>query len=54
MLLRANAVEREPPLGELKLAMQCGGSDGHSGISCNPALGYGEEEFCPWDLGIML
>jgi altronate hydrolase len=24
----------------LKLAMQCGGSDGHSGISCNPALGH--------------
>jgi altronate hydrolase len=41
VLPQANAVEREPiPLGELKLAMQCGGSDGHSGISCNPALGY--------------
>lgn len=40
-LPQANAVEREPvPLRELKLAMQCGGSDGHSGISCNPALGY--------------
>jgi len=37
----ANAVKREPvPLRELKLAMQCGGSDGHSGISCNPALGH--------------
>lgn len=41
VLPQANAIEREPiPLGELKLAMQCGGSDGHSGISCNPALGY--------------
>lgn len=41
MLPVANAVKREPiPLRELKLAMQCGGSDGHSGISCNPALGY--------------
>ncbi|TXS95789.1 altronate dehydratase [Parahaliea maris] len=41
VLPEANRVEREPiPLGELKLAMQCGGSDGHSGISCNPALGY--------------
>ena len=36
-----NAVQREPiPLRELVLAMQCGGSDGHSGISCNPALGH--------------
>ncbi len=40
-LVQANKVVREPvPLRELKLAMQCGGSDGHSGISCNPALGY--------------
>jgi altronate hydrolase len=40
-LPEANAVTREPvPLRELKLAMQCGGSDGHSGISCNPALGH--------------
>ncbi|MEK7346309.1 MAG: altronate dehydratase family protein [Pseudomonadota bacterium] len=36
-----NDVQREPvPLRELKLAMQCGGSSGVSGISCNPALGY--------------
>ena len=36
----ANQVQRQPvPLRELKLALQCGGSDGHSGISCNPALG---------------
>ncbi|WP_116364044.1 UxaA family hydrolase [Parahaliea mediterranea] len=41
VLPEVNRVEREPvPLSELKLAMQCGGSDGHSGISCNPALGY--------------
>lgn len=45
VLPAANAVQREPvPLGELKLAMQCGGSDGHSGISCNPALGYAVDE----------
>ncbi len=37
----ADDVRRETiPLRELRLAMQCGGSDGHSGISCNPALGY--------------
>ncbi len=41
LLPQVNAVEREPvPLSELKLAMQCGGSSGVSGISCNPALGY--------------
>jgi len=41
VLPMANDVRREPiPLRELRLAMQCGGSDGHSGISCNPALGY--------------
>lgn len=27
------------PLSKLKLALQCGGSDGYSGISANPALG---------------
>ncbi len=41
VLPAANAVRREPvPLAELKLAMQCGGSSGVSGISCNPALGH--------------
>ncbi|GGO88864.1 dehydratase [Marinobacterium nitratireducens] len=41
LLPQVNAVQREPvPLSELKLAMQCGGSSGVSGISCNPALGY--------------
>jgi altronate hydrolase len=41
LLPGANAIRREPiPLSELKLAMQCGGSSGVSGISCNPALGY--------------
>lgn len=41
LLPEVNAVQREPvPLSELKLALQCGGSSGVSGISCNPALGY--------------
>src|SRR5436190_5577513 len=40
LLPEANAVQREPiPVGELILALQCGGSDGYSGISANPALG---------------
>jgi altronate hydrolase len=36
----ANAVTREPvPASELVLGLQCGGSDGYSGITANPALG---------------
>ncbi|RST86840.1 altronate dehydratase [Aquibium carbonis] len=40
MLVAANKVERETiPASELTLALQCGGSDGYSGITANPALG---------------
>jgi altronate hydrolase len=40
MLPRANAARRETlPASELTLALQCGGSDGYSGITANPALG---------------
>ncbi|MBY0335315.1 MAG: altronate dehydratase family protein [Acetobacteraceae bacterium] len=40
VLAEANAVTREPvPASELKVALQCGGSDGYSGITANPALG---------------
>src|SRR5262245_39414302 len=40
MLPRANAARRETiSASELCLALQCGGSDGYSGITANPALG---------------
>jgi len=40
MLPKANAVKREPCSAEhLVVGLQCGGSDGYSGISANPALG---------------
>lgn len=40
MLSAANEVTRQPlPASHLKLALQCGGSDGYSGITANPALG---------------
>ncbi len=40
MLVAADKVERETiPASELTLALQCGGSDGYSGITANPALG---------------
>ena len=40
MLPEANKVSREAvPASHLVLGLQCGGSDGYSGISANPALG---------------
>jgi altronate hydrolase len=39
-LIRANEARRErAPLSELMLGVECGGSDGFSGISANPAIG---------------
>ena len=40
MLPEVNAVSRQTvAASELILAMECGGSDGYSGITANPALG---------------
>jgi altronate hydrolase len=40
MLPRANDVKREPcSASHITIGLQCGGSDGYSGISANPALG---------------
>ena len=40
MLPEANKARRQPvPASHLVLGLQCGGSDGYSGISANPALG---------------
>jgi len=40
MLPDANRVARQPvPASHLTVGLQCGGSDGYSGISANPALG---------------
>jgi altronate hydrolase len=40
-LVEANALERAPaPLHRLTLGVECGGSDGFSGISANPAIGH--------------
>ncbi|GAA4801822.1 altronate dehydratase family protein [Olivibacter ginsenosidimutans] len=40
-LVQANMQEREPAtLDKLCIGLECGGSDGFSGISANPALGY--------------
>ncbi len=41
LLPRADQRRREPlPVSELALALQCGGSDGFSGVTANPALGH--------------
>lgn len=40
-LIEANKIERKPaPVSKLILGLECGGSDGFSGISANPAIGY--------------
>ncbi|HKK77900.1 MAG TPA: altronate dehydratase family protein [Saprospiraceae bacterium] len=40
-LTKANQINRQPaPLSKLVLGLECGGSDGFSGITANPALGH--------------
>lgn len=40
-LVEANKIERKPaPLSKMNLGVKCGGSDGFSGISANPSVGY--------------
>lgn len=44
LLPAANALRRSPqPLSRLVLALNCGGSDGASGITANPALGWASD-----------
>ncbi len=41
---KANTATRsEAPISHLTLALQCGGSDGYSGITANPALGHASD-----------
>ncbi len=43
-LVEANKMERKPaPLDKMCLGVKCGGSDGFSGISANPAVGYASD-----------
>jgi altronate hydrolase len=40
-LIEINTIERTPaPLSALCIGVKCGGSDGFSGVSANPAVGY--------------
>ena len=44
MAEKANAARRAPaPASSLVVALQCGGSDGYSGITANPALGHASD-----------
>lgn len=44
MLPSINNIKRQPvPASHLKVALQCGGSDGFSGLTANPALGYASD-----------
>ena len=44
ILPSVNAAERTPqPLSALSVGLQCGGSDGYSGITANPALGVASD-----------
>jgi altronate hydrolase len=40
-IIEINKIERKPtPITKLNIGLKCGGSDGFSGISANPALGH--------------
>ena len=44
MLPAANAYKRQAtPVSEIMVGLQCGGSDGYSGITANPALGHASD-----------
>lgn len=44
MLPEVNRIQREPiPVSELILGTNCGGSDGNSGVTANPALGFASD-----------
>lgn len=44
MLPEVNKSRREPiPVSELVLGLECGGSDGNSGVTANPALGFASD-----------
>jgi len=46
-LVQANEMKREPaPLSKLTIGLECGGSDGFSGISANPSVGHVSDLVC--------
>lgn len=54
-LIEANKLERKPaPLSKLCVGLECGGSDGFSGISANPALGAFSDRLVALDGSVIL
>lgn len=54
-LIEANKNTRSPaPLSKLKVGVKCGGSDGFSGISANPAVGHTADLLAALDAQIFL
>ncbi|WP_158994636.1 UxaA family hydrolase [Mucilaginibacter sp. L196] len=54
-LIEANNISRQPaPLSKLCIGLECGGSDGFSGISANPALGYVSDMLVALDGSVIL
>jgi len=44
MLPEVSRIEREPvPVSEIILGTECGGSDGYSGVTANPAVGFASD-----------
>lgn len=55
LMAHADAARREPiSISELTLGLQCGGSDGVSGITANPALGYASDLLVAYGGGSVL
>lgn len=55
LLPTVNAYQREPiPISELVVALQCGGSDGWSGVTANPVLGLACDEIVRQGGGVVL
>lgn len=54
-MAEANQITRQPaPLSELVLGMECGGSDGFSGISANPVVGGVSDRMVALGGGVIL
>src|SRR5690348_3715169 len=55
LLRAANELRRSPqPISKLILAENCGGSDGNSGITANPALGAAADELVCYGASVVL
>jgi len=55
LLPQVNAVSRTPcPVSSLRIGLQCGGSDGFSGITANPALGVASDLIVGQGGGVIL